>query len=101
MRTKLGIVIVVAMVAAACGAETANEAGDQSTTTADLSATVDADHHEGEEDVADHGHESDAADHHEGEEDVADHGHEPDAADHHEGEEDVAARTRTRRCRPP
>jgi uncharacterized cupredoxin-like copper-binding protein len=86
IRKKLGVVIAVAMVAAACGGGTSDAVGTQSTTDTTAAEEV-ADHHEGEEDVADHGHEEEAADHHEGEEDVADHEHEEEAADHHDGEE--------------
>ena len=67
MGKKLGILLVVAMVAAACGAETA----DQPTATSSATEATD-DHHAGDTDVAPH---DDTAtdDHHAGDTDVAPH----------------------------
>ena len=83
MGKKLGILIVVAMVAAACGAETA----DQPTATSPATEVAD-DHHAGDTDVAPH---DDTAtdDHHAGDTDVAP--HDDTATDeHHAGDTDVA-----------
>ena len=68
MGKKLGILIVVAMVAAACGAETA----DQPTATSPATEVAD-DHHAGDTDVAPHDDTAATDDHHAGDTDVAPH----------------------------
>ena len=62
MRNKLGVFIVVAMVAAACGGGTSDNVTDPPTAADQAVAEDPADHHEGEGDVAEHGHDEDPAD---------------------------------------
>ena len=82
MRNKLGILIVVAMVAASCGSGSSSDGATQSGANDEQPISADvADHHEGDEGVADH-HDVDA--------DVADHADDAVVADHHDGDADVA-----------